>query len=226
MSKYKILERHKNTKWVVDHYNYINQMDKKLTEQQKIANSELTNISKKYKDTTDKGPFTSYDIKHNYTEIYDKLISPYRTKQNIKLLEIGVRWGGSLLMWKDFLPNAEIYGVDINPIDNKNVLCCNRIHVFQFDAYDSEQIAKNLGDLKFDIIIDDGSHRLQDQIQMINLWHTRLENEGVLIIEDIQNINNAKNIIANFSGPINKCSVIDRTHCVPSLDDINVVYFI
>lgn len=224
MTKYHLLPKHKNVSWVVDHYKYLNIMDQQLSDKQKKANSELTKISALYKDTTDKGPFTSYEIKHNYTEIYDKLLKPYKNK-SISLLEIGVRWGGSLLMWRDFLPDANIYGIDINPITNKDVLSCESIFTLNFNAYDSKQIEKYIGNLKFNVIIDDGSHRLEDQIKMMNLWYDKLKNDGILIIEDIQNIKNAKTIISNFKGPINQCSVIDRTHCVPSLDDINVVFY-
>ena len=41
----------------------------------------------------------------------------------------------------------------------------------------------------------------------------------------ISSIRDAKIIIDNFKGRINKCSIIDRTHCIPSLDDINVIYY-
>lgn len=222
--KYKIPSYHKKTNWVVNHYKYINDMNNKLTDYQKTTDSELTNISMKHTNTTDKGPYSNYPIKHNYTEIYDKLLRPYKNKQ-ASLIEIGVRGGGSLLMWKEFLHDAQIYGIDIHRITNKDVLNCDSIQTFTFDAYNPDKIKEYLPNHKFDIIIDDGSHRIQDQIKMLNLWYRKLKDNGILLIEDIQNIANAKNIIANFIGPINRCSIIDRTHCVPSLDDINIVYF-
>ena len=224
MNKYVMHPKHKNSQWVVNHYEYLNAMDKKLTDEQKNSSSELTEISKKYKETTDKGPFTTYEIKHNYTELYDKLIRPYKN-QSIKLLEIGVRWGGSLLMWKDFLPDAEVYGIDIARTTNKEVLSCSSIHTFTFDAYNVEQIQAHMPDLKFVVIVDDGSHLPKDQIKSFNIWHKRLNKNGIMIIEDIESIQKAKNIIYEFEGSINQCSIIDRTHCVPSLDDINVVYY-
>lgn len=223
-NKYKVPSYHKKTSWVVNHYKYINDMNNKLTDYQKTTDSELTNISIKYSDSTDKGPHSDYAIKHNYTEIYDKLLRPYKNQQT-SLIEIGVRGGGSLLMWEEFLGNAQIYGIDINRITNPNVLNCDNIQTFTFDAYNPDKVAQYLPNHKFDIIIDDGSHIMKDQIKMLNLWHNKLKDNGILIIEDILNIKNAKNIIANFIGPINRCSIIDRTHCVPSLDDINIVYF-
>ena len=50
---------------------------------------------------------------HQYTPTYYKLLEPYR--YNIKsVLEIGVNYGPSLRMWRDFFPNAHIIGLDSN----------------------------------------------------------------------------------------------------------------
>ena len=38
---------------------------------------------------------------NTFFEIYDELFSKYRGK-NITFVEIGVKWGGSLLMWKKY----------------------------------------------------------------------------------------------------------------------------
>ena len=57
------------------------------------------------------------------------------------------------------------------------------------------------------------------------MYSNLLTDCGILIIEDISSIKDAKKIINNFNGRINKCSIIDRTHCVPSLDDICIIYY-
>ena len=41
-----------------------------------------------------------------------------------------------------------------------------------------------------DIIIDDGSHRIQDQLKSFNLLYPKLKESGVYIIEDIRDIDN------------------------------------
>ncbi len=67
---------------------------------------------------TDKGD-GNYD-KHSYANAYEELIGlvPKRDRP-FKLLEIGI-WdprnpGASIRMWRDFLPDSEIHGADINP---------------------------------------------------------------------------------------------------------------
>jgi len=54
-----------------------------------------------------------------YFNVYDELFSKYRNKK-ITFVEIGVKWGGSLLMWKKFFGNdARIIGIDLYPETKK-----------------------------------------------------------------------------------------------------------
>ncbi len=51
---------------------------------------------------------------HNYTFYYDVLLAPYINQRYIKILELGVKKGGSLKMWRElFDESANIYGIDI-----------------------------------------------------------------------------------------------------------------
>jgi hypothetical protein len=105
-------------------------------------------IATNYK--TDK--FTS----HTYLDTYDKILSS--RKDSIKnLFEIGVWLGGSILLWHDFLPNSNIYSVDINPLPPDFILKDRMIH-FTANAYDISFIDDKLKNIKFDMIIDDGPH--------------------------------------------------------------------
>ena len=213
-------------KWVVDHFAYLNAQVRTRSTQQLSCDSELTKICEKYKNHTDKGPSGPYYIKHNYTEIYGDLLRPWRHRgRDVQILEIGVRQGGSLLMWKDFLPHAEVYGLDMNP-RSVEVEFPNGVHFGVGNAYLPETAEKAFGKgIMFDVVIDDGSHAVKDQKRCLNIYSKLLNPGGLLIIEDISCIKDAKAIISAFDGRQNKCSIIDRTHCVPSLDDINVIYY-
>ena len=68
--------------------------------------NELDELASKY--NSDKKPES-----HNYTKIYFHYFSKIK-HEKIKLLEIGVFNGASIKMWKDFFPNATIYGLDNN----------------------------------------------------------------------------------------------------------------
>jgi predicted O-methyltransferase YrrM len=51
---------------------------------------------------------------HNYTPFYEKFFKTLKYN-DINILEIGVNYGASLLMMKDYFPNAHIYAIDIDP---------------------------------------------------------------------------------------------------------------
>lgn len=222
--KYSIPKRAKQPRWVHKHFAYINKKSQQLSPEQLECNSEMTKIADRYSEFTDKGPHGPYYIKHNYTELYGDLLRFYKDKK-INLLEVGVRGGGSLMMWSDFFEKGEIHGIDIDISQIGVKIDKKRIHLYEGDAYTKSEAKKIFGNKKFDIIVDDGSHILDHQISFLNIYCDFLSDGGVIIIEDIKDIRDARKIIDSFSGHRNKCSIIDRTHCVPSLDDINVVFF-
>ena len=205
--------------WVVNHFQKINMLATTCGDKYG-ANSRLTEIADKYKDTTDKTPNTTYAIKHNYTEFYGDLLEKFVGKSP-DVLEVGVRWGGSLWTWKDFFGDgSNIYGADID-LKPYRFDTNPQIHLECCNAYSDTPFESQL----FDVIIDDGSHRLEDQKKFINQYVSRLKRGGILIIEDIQSVEYARQIVNQFEGNRNKASIVDRTHCVPSLDDVNVIYF-
>jgi hypothetical protein len=58
---------------------------------------------------------TAYDtdkIEHYYLEVNDAILSGWRDNE-LKLLEIGVRTGGSLKLWRDYFPRGAIVGIDL-----------------------------------------------------------------------------------------------------------------
>jgi hypothetical protein len=116
---------------------------------------------------------------HNYTEIYYNFFNPI--KDNIlNILEIGVFQGNSLRMWKDFFKNANIYGLDIN---NDCYFKEDRIEVIIDNQTDINIINKIPDNL--DLIIDDGGHKSEQQIQSFNLLFSKIKPGGTYIVEDV-----------------------------------------
>jgi hypothetical protein len=112
----------------------------------------------------------------HYFPIYEKHFAKYRRRDKLRVLEIGIDHGGSLQLWKRYFgKGAEIIGVDVNP--------AALFEEDQIKTYCFNQCNSQIADLgPFDIVIDDGSHRPEDQIQTFaNLWpRTR----GTYLIED------------------------------------------
>ena len=121
--------------------------------------------------STDKGD-------HNYIKYYSEWFAPYQDKE-INMLEVGVENGNSIKLWRDYFTKGTVYGMDIN--DGGEFKC---------DSTDTEQVDKLLGhgrfgDLRFDIIIDDGDHNPISQAKTYMNLIDRLNDGGIYIIEDI-----------------------------------------
>lgn len=94
---------------------------------------------------------------HSYIDSYERLFSPYREFADV--LEIGLASGKSLDLWGEYFgPKSTITGVDISVVFDTSRFQPPRFNVIQADATSQAAIVA-LGQAKFDIIIDDGSHK-------------------------------------------------------------------
>lgn len=136
---------------------------------------------------------------HDYYLIYYSLLSD-RKQASLQILEIGLgsnnidvmsnmgrsgKPGASLRAFRDFLPNANIYGADI---DKRVLFQEERINTFFIDQTNIEilnSVKESFGDKKFDLIIDDGLHNSEANLNVIDFALDLLSVNGVLIIEDI-----------------------------------------
>ncbi len=119
----------------------------------------------------------------HYFAVYDRHLSRFRGG-DVHLLEIGVRHGGSLQMWKDYLGSrARIYGVDIDP-DTRG-LEDEQIEIIIGDQEDREflrQLAHRLP--RIDILLDDGGHTMAQQINTFEVLFPHIAGDGIYICED------------------------------------------
>lgn len=118
---------------------------------------------------------------HTYLETYDKLFKPFQSGSNI--LEIGLALGDSIELWDRYFENSKIIGVDVAVVFQKKEYK-NEVIIIEADAT-KVGIVDMLGDTKFDIIVDDGSHMTQDQVTTFNLLKTKMKSGGIYIIEDL-----------------------------------------
>ena len=120
---------------------------------------------------------------HDYiNSFYNEEFKKYQDK-HIRFLEIGVYKGASLALWSKYFSNAEIIGLDIQDQRVDRYQNLDRVSVGICDAYDPE-IAEQLGN--FDIIIDDGPHTIETLQKCIEYYLPRLNEDGVMVLEDIQ----------------------------------------
>lgn len=139
---------------------------------------------------------TDKDTFYSYIELYEQLLAPFVDKA-ITLVEIGIQYGGSMLLWQDYLPEAVFIFVDnVNSIHPKILdhLDRDRLCILFQDAYNDigaeevNNIAKMGASGGIDFIIDDGPHTLQSQIDFLRLYLPLLSKGGIAVIEDVQDV--------------------------------------
>ena len=134
---------------------------------------------------------TDKDTFHSYIELYEQLLAPFVDKA-IALVEIGIQYGGSMLLWQDYLPKAQLIFVDnVNCIHPKILdhLDPDRTSILFQDASNDIGV-ETVSDIAcgIDFIIDDGPHTLQSQIDFLRLYLPSLNEGGVAVIEDVQDV--------------------------------------
>lgn len=127
---------------------------------------------------------------HDYTPVYHSLLQA-RRDQSLRMLEIGVggygdadRGGESLEVWRDYFPQAQITGIDIQ---RKIMDLGPRVAILQGSQVDADflhQVEAARG--PFNIILDDGSHRNEHVVETFGLLFEGLVPGGIYIAEDVQ----------------------------------------
>lgn len=127
---------------------------------------------------------------HDYTPNYHKLFGRFRDRP-LRLLEIGVggyqdedRGGQSLAVWRDYFPQGQITGIDIQ----KKVLDLGpRVRILQGSQVDPDFLARVVAERgPFDLIVDDGSHRNEHVVESWKILWPTLAPGGVYVAEDVQ----------------------------------------
>lgn len=125
---------------------------------------------------------------HNYSRYYEMFFGPMRSDP-VKLLEIGIFAGASLRAWREYFhnPKAEISGIDLRG-DYQYLLDEGCKATYIVDQGDKQQLTdfNNAHRGEYTIIVDDGSHEADHQIQTFEILFEGLQPGGMYIIEDEQ----------------------------------------
>ena len=159
-----------------------------------ISNNQLTQLMNFY--GSDKGGKSKI---HNFSDYYS-LIFYFKKNQIKNLLEVGLGTNNinlpsnmgtdgnplaSLRAWQDYFENADIYGADIDKTILQNEGRIRTFFVDQTCKSSIEAMFKNIGNVLFDIIIDDGLHKFEANINLFENSFKHLSKEGIYIIEDV-----------------------------------------
>ena len=162
--------------------------------QSRFLDKSLTDLMNYY--GSDKGGFNK---DHNFSDYYSTIF--FDKKESVKnILEIGLGTNNikvpsnmglqgkplaSLRAWKDYFVNANVYGADIDKEILKNEDRIKTFYVDQTNAISISELYKNIGNINFDIIIDDGLHEYNANICLFENSFKYLSKQGIYIIEDV-----------------------------------------
>ena len=134
---------------------------------------------------------------HGYSKFYLKHLQKFK-KNQLNILEIGSYSGASAAAFSKYLPNSQIFCLDINV--SKFKYSSNKIKVYGVDINNKSKVIKILETIflekkfrNFDLIIDDGSHKLSEILNCINFFIKYLKSGGIFVIEDYKLPNYFKN---------------------------------
>lgn len=141
------------------------------------AVNELLELFKRF--NSDKG------FPHTYHPIYSALFLNRSSVKNV--LEVGIYKGASLRAFKEYFPNANIVGLDI---DSSTFLDEDRVqslYANQVDSNSFPRVRAVTGEVEYDLIIDDGCHEILETVNTFECILPWLKIGGWYVIEDIKN---------------------------------------
>jgi hypothetical protein len=175
-----------------------------------------------YQHGNDKCP----QIYHSYTPFYYDLFKDCRGSVK-KVLEIGIGYpacfgktvedyktGSGLYMWRDFFPNAQIIGIDIEP---ETIFQDDRIQTFICDQTNPESLKELIEKIgsDIDIVIDDGLHSYDSQKSSCKILMPLLNKNVIYIIEDVLQGRRLEKVLSyRYDVSLNRFSNVPKDDCL------------
>ncbi len=150
----------------------------------------------------------------HYFAAYDKHFSPF-VGRPMTMFEIGTGGGGSSQMWKRYFgPLARIVTMDINP--ERTAFEDGQVKVRIGDQSDTEFLAAILDEFGTpDIVLDDGSHRMDHVTKSFRYLYPRTAVNGVYLVEDVHTA-----YLENYGGGFRKPGSFIEL-CKDLIDELN-----
>lgn len=164
-------------------------------------------------------------LKHNYTVVYEKIISDLlgstsRKNACLNIVEYGIACGASLRMWANYLPNSSVCGIDVR--EECNLLCADleNVYISICDITNKNSVDKlKLFQEPFDIIVDDASHISEDIAAAFNNTWKYLKSGGYYIVEDLK-CTYSPSYLENFRKNFNPKAINDRNVILSLMDSL------
>ena len=159
---------------------------------------------------------------HGYGNFYNKHFEKIKDKK-LNILEIGSFYGNASASLFFYFKNSFLYAADIFPdlFRYKSKRICN----FFVNSAEEISIKQNIINIpvRFDIIIEDASHSLKDQIISLFLLFKKINSGGLFIVEELDfpdirkdmNLKNEKPTLREIIQKIKKDENFDSKYILP-----------
>jgi Methyltransferase domain len=132
----------------------------------------------------DKGDAQHSHAGESYFDTYERFFAPLRGEP-INFLELGVRDGKSLRIWREYFEKANIIGVDINPQSAHQDTKGCEVHICSQD--DAATLTTlSIEEEGWDIVMDDASHLNVLTAESFKILWKHVRPKGLYIIEDLR----------------------------------------
>ncbi len=122
-----------------------------------------------------------------YMNPYEFHLAPFLGRP-IRLLEMGVAAGASIQMWAEYFPQGKILGVDLSPpISCPPTWDNGRVEITQGNLDDNDFVTQYISQTggKFDLVIDDAGHTMEQQKRLFSTFFPHVIPGGLYIVEDL-----------------------------------------
>lgn len=155
---------------------------------------------------------------HSYIPVYEKILARYRN--GCTLMEVGIARGLSLEMWREYMPTSTIIGVDLSiAFDPESHIKSGTVLIVS-DATKPE-FREKIKQYRFDVVIDDASHVMDDQMATFNTVKPFMNPGGIYIIEDVLAMDTERKRL-RYAHP--RCNIHDLRRIKGLFCDVLVTY--
>lgn len=123
---------------------------------------------------------------HAYGPVYDRLFPRHTHPDVLHVLEIGIVQGASILAWHEIFQNATVVGLDIEPYHGPRP---ERLEIHQGDQRDELALRRAVGGRRFDLVIEDASHFLDNSLRTLFFLWPCVRLGGYYVIEELEGVN-------------------------------------
>lgn len=189
---------------------FLKQIDIPLVSMETYNENNKTKASEELKEIFTRCGSDKAGPNHCYNLVYGEVFQKFDKFSSLNILEFGLGSqnpaipsrmpgrnivGGSLRSYKEYFPNAQVFGADIDKECLFNEDRIKTSYVDQLKPETFEEMHKEFSSPQYDLIIEDGLHSFTASLNTLNFALKYTKKGGTIVLEDLKNAGNLWNMI-------------------------------